>query len=173
MSGINYTVAYTDIAVQGGILLRSQRSSTLPRSPSSANPDVSNSMKANISRNTGPELLLRAALRREGITGYRLNWKKAPGRPDIAFPGKRVAIFVNGCFWHHCPTCNLPLPKSNTDFWAQKFELNRERDLEKVQALRAAGWTVLVFWEHEIRRNTQELADKVRSALRESANINN
>ena len=68
-------------------------------------------MQANKSKNTKPELLVRARLREAGYTGYRLHWKKAPGKPDICFPGRRVAIFVNGCFWHRCPHCALPLLK--------------------------------------------------------------
>ena len=85
-------------------------------------------MQANKSKNTKPELRVRAALRDAGLSGYRLHWKKAPGKPDICYPGRRVAIFVNGCFWHRCPHCALPLPKSNVDFWRAKFARNRARD---------------------------------------------
>ncbi len=148
--------------------MRAHRSSVLPRSPSASSASVTAAMKANTASNTSPEILLRQSLREQGITGYRLNWKKAPGRPDVAFPGKKVAIFVNGCFWHHCPVCNLPLPKSNTEFWTQKFELNKERDREKVQTLEAAGWTVLVFWEHEIKSDTKQLVNQVKHALRQT-----
>jgi DNA mismatch endonuclease (patch repair protein) len=108
-------------------------------------------MRANRARDTGPERRLRAALREAGYPGYRLNWKTAPGRPDIAYPGRKVAIFVHGCFWHHCPTCRMDLPKSNPEFWARKFELNRERDARKRRLLEIAGWAVIETWECDVR----------------------
>ena len=104
-------------------------------------------MQANKSKDTKPELRVRRALRDAGLTGYRLHWKGAPGRPDVCFPGRRVAIFVNGCFWHRCPRCQLPLPKSNVDFWRDKFERNRARDARDNELLVADGWTVVVVWE--------------------------
>lgn len=102
--------------------------------------------------NTKPELLLRKALWRAGIRGYRLHWQKVPGRPDIAFPGKKTAIFVNGCFWHRCPYCKLSLPKNNRKFWANKFQKNVERDKRKVSELRTIGWEVYVIWECQITK---------------------
>jgi len=90
-------------------------------------------MKGNKAKNTKPELLLRKALCSTGIRGYSLNWKKVPGKPDIAFPGKKIAIFVNGCFWHRCPICDLPLPKTNIEFWKNKFIRNVERDRLKTK----------------------------------------
>src|SRR5688572_24128204 len=92
-------------------------------------------MSANKPKDTKPEILFRKALWRHGIRGYRLHWNKVPGRPDIAFPQKKLAIFIHGCFWHRCPCCNLSLPKSNTDFWKTKFEANKLRDIKKNKAL--------------------------------------
>jgi len=120
-----------------------------PPEPSSA--AVSRSMKGNKARNTKPELELRRLLREAGYPGYRLHWKKAPGHPDIAYPGRRVAIFVNGCYWHRCPHCRPPSPKANSQFWERKFELNQERDARKQRELEEAEWTVLVVWECELR----------------------
>ncbi len=108
-------------------------------------------MKANKGKDTGPEKTVRRLLREIGYPGYRLNWKKVPGRPDIAYPGRKIAIFVNGCFWHRCPHCNLPLPKSHTEFWREKFERNVARDWEKTRALEALGWTVITIWECELK----------------------
>lgn len=108
-------------------------------------------MQANKSKNTKPELLVRAGLREAGLSGYRLHWKKAPGRPDICYPGRRVAIFVNGCFWHRCPHCNLLLPKTNVEFWRAKFERNRARDQRDNELLVASGWEVLVIWECRLK----------------------
>ena len=104
-------------------------------------------MQANRSKNTGPELRVRAALREAGLTGYRLHWKKAPGRPDVCFPGRRVAIQINGCFWHRCPFCGPSRPKTHPEFWEQKFARNRERDARNARLLLEDGWTLLVVWE--------------------------
>ena len=124
-------------------------------------------MRANRARDNGPELDLRLALREAGLGGYRLNWKKAPGRPDIAYPGRRLAIFVHGCYWHHCPRCYPNLPKSNPDFWARKFELNRERDARKRSDLESVGWAVLEVWECDLRERRDGLiADVIRSIRR-------
>jgi DNA mismatch endonuclease (patch repair protein) len=108
-------------------------------------------MKGNRGKNTAPELLLRRLLRQAGFPGYRLHWKKAPGHPDISYPGRRVAIFVNGCFWHRCPHCQPAEPKSHSDYWHQKFELNRERDARKREELERAGWVVITVWECELK----------------------
>ena len=110
-------------------------------------------MQANKSKNTKPELLVRHALREAGLPGYRLHWKKCPGRPDICYPGRKVAIFVNGCFWHRCPHCNLPTPKSNVAFWEAKFARNQARDARNSQQLVDEGWTVVVVWECALKRD--------------------
>ena len=108
-------------------------------------------MRANKGKATSPEMKLRKVLRENGHPGYRVNWKKAPGRPDIAYPGRKVAIFVNGCFWHRCPYCSLSLPKSHTEFWKEKFERNTERDKRKTEELVSMGWTVITVWECELK----------------------
>ena len=104
-------------------------------------------MQANRSKNTKPELLVRRKLREAGLPGYRLHWKKAPGRPDVCYPGRKVAVLVNGCYWHRCPYCALPMPKSNIEFWQEKFARNRARDERNQQLLAQQGWKVLVIWE--------------------------
>lgn len=138
----------------------------LPNPPASS-PAVRASMRANRARDTGPERRLRAALRESGLGGYRLNWKKAPGRPDIAYPGRKLAVFVHGCYWHRCPKCYPGLPKSNTEFWARKFELNRERDLRKRAQLEAAGWRVIEVWECELRQ-VSTVIDRIRESRLEA-----
>ena len=87
------------------------------RAPIPRDPRVSEVMRANRARNTSPELALRRALTSAGIRGYRLHRPDLVGRPDLAFGRQRVAVFVNGCFWHGCPTCNLPAPRTHSDFW--------------------------------------------------------
>lgn len=122
-------------------------------------------MRSNKSKNTKPEIVFRKALWDKGIRGYRLHWKKAPGKPDIAFPGKRIAIFLNGCFWHRCPKCQLSLPKHNLDFWKKKFDRNVERDKEKIEALQQENWKTLVIWECELKADIQKQIALVRTLL--------
>lgn len=108
-------------------------------------------MQGNKRANTKPELLMRKRLREAGLTGYRLQWK-VPGHPDIAWPGKKVALFVNGCFWHRCPYCKPQTPKSHVEYWTVKFERNVERDRENLAELEAAGWRVHVVWECQLKK---------------------
>ena len=119
--------------------------------PKASSPAARKTMQANRSKNTGPELELRRLLREAGYPGYRLHWKKAPGHPDIAYPGRKVAIFVNGCFWHRCPHCKPALPKANREFWEAKFAANVERDMRSRKELEAVGWTAITVWECELR----------------------
>lgn len=123
------------------------------RAPIPKSEAISKVMSANRGKNTKPEILLRKALWAAGLRGYRCNYKKVPGRPDIAFPEKKIAIFVHGCFWHRCPNCNLPLPKSNRAFWKLKFDKNVERDKKKTQGLKKEKWKVLIIWECQINSN--------------------
>jgi DNA mismatch endonuclease (patch repair protein) len=96
---------------------------------------------------TAPELMLRRELHRRGVR-FRVNLKELPGRPDIAFTRARIAVFVDGCFWHRCPEHGT-LPKNNREWWLAKLDRNVERDREKDTLLREAGWTVVHLWEHE------------------------
>ncbi len=113
-------------------------------------------------KNTKPELLLRKALWRKGAR-YRLHYK-IPGRPDIVFVGKRIAVFVDGCFWHGCPEHGVS-PKTNAAFWRKKIRGNVERDRRITEELRRDGWTVLRFWEHEVRDDLEGVVSKVLLAI--------
>lgn len=121
-------------------------------SPPASNYAVHKSMQGNKRANTKPELLVRERLRKAGLTGYRLQWK-VPGHPDIAWPGKRVALEVRGCFWHRCPHCKPSTPKKNTEYWEAKFARNTERDAENVRKLEEMGWRVHVIWECQLKKN--------------------
>ncbi len=110
-------------------------------------------MQGNKRCDTKPELLVRARLRAAGLTGYRLQWK-VPGHPDVAWPGKRVALFINGCFWHRCPRCQPRVPKTNVEYWVLKFERNVERDERTHAQLEEMGWRVHVVWECELKKKT-------------------
>lgn len=133
------------------------------RAPVPKDPRTSAVMSRIRAKNTTPELSVRQALRERGFTGYRLHYAKAPGRPDMAFVGRRVAIFVHGCFWHGCPHCQPRRPKTHKGFWNAKLDRNRERDVEKAHALKAAGWKVFTLWECRVKRDVgRELAGVVR-----------
>ncbi len=124
---------------------RTRKSETsAPRKPS---PERSAVMRAVKSRDTGPELAVRAMLR-SLAPGYRLNRADLPGKPDIVYAGRRLAIFVHGCFWHghDCPR-GARMPKDNADYWRQKIARNRARDAKAVEALEAMGWRALVIFE--------------------------
>ena len=136
------------------------------RSPIPKNENVSRIMSANRGKETSPEVILRKGMWGIGIRGYRKNWKKAPGRPDIAFPKRKIAIFVNGCYWHRCPTCKYPLPKTNTKFWREKFKRNKIRDKKKSKLLHDMGWKVLVIWECNIKKDLNKEIKKIKQLLK-------
>jgi DNA mismatch endonuclease (patch repair protein) len=96
---------------------------------------------------TGPEVRLRRALHAAGLR-FRVQDRSLPGTPDIVFTKARLAIFVDGCFWHACPKHGV-LPKSNREWWEEKLDKNRERDAEKDALLADLGWQSLHFWEHD------------------------
>ena len=135
------------------------------------NENTVKSMKANKCKDTKPELTVRRALREAGYPGYRLQWK-VPGRPDICYPGRRVAIFVNGCFWHRCPRCNLSLPEHNREYWQEKFERNVERDRRDKEVLESMGWTVIVVWECEVKKGLDEVIGRIVSVLERGRRTN-
>jgi DNA mismatch endonuclease (patch repair protein) len=114
--------------------------------------------------NRDTEGALAALFRRQGITG----WRRHPrifGKPDFVFPKSRLAVFVDGCFWHGCPKhCNQPA--NNREFWQKKLAANKARDRKVNRALRRAGWRVLRLWEHDLapKRKTRLVA-RVRRVL--------
>ena len=114
-------------------------------------------------KNTSPELKLRKMLWEAGIRGYRVHYK-LPGKPDIVFTRKKTAVFVDGCFWHKCPVCFRP-PATNAEFWNEKLQKNVERDQRVNRELEELGWTVLRFWEHEIRKTPEDVVERIREVL--------
>jgi DNA mismatch endonuclease (patch repair protein) len=110
-------------------------------------PERSATMRAVKSQNTRPELAVRKILR-EIAPGYRLHRADLPGKPDIAYGRRRLAIFVHGCFWHghDCPR-GARLPKANADYWRAKIGRNRARDAASLKALEAMGWRAIVVYE--------------------------
>ena len=121
-------------------------------------------MKANRRRDTSPELRLRSALHRRGLRFNVDHPVRAAGRltrPDIVFPRLRLAVYVDGCFWHCCPIHGT-VPRSNVDYWGPKLRANAERDERTTRALKTSGWTVLRIWEHD---ETADAVGRVEAAV--------
>ena len=114
------------------------------------------------SRNTTPELALRKRLWAAGFR-FRLKYP-VTGKPDLVFVGARIAVFVDGCFWHGCPV-HGQIPKTNTEFWSAKIARNQARDRTVNEILASEGWTVLRFWQHEIKRDMDVCVQTIGAAL--------
>ena len=125
----------------------------------------SENMRRIRAKDTAPEMAVRRLLRDMGFAGYRLHRSDLPGKPDIAFIGRKKAIVVNGCFWHgHDCKEGARAPKSNQQYWVPKIERNRQRDATNVAAMAAIGWSVLVVWECECK-DLLQLSDRLRQFL--------
>jgi DNA mismatch endonuclease, patch repair protein len=108
-------------------------------------------MRAVKSRDTSPEMKVRALLRAIA-PGYRLHRAELPGKPDIAYVGRKRAIFVHGCFWHgHDCARGARAPKANAAYWSAKIDRNRARDARNLESLQALGWRAMVVWECELK----------------------
>lgn len=116
---------------------------------------------------TGPEMILRRSLWQAGLR-YRVR-PRIPGRPDLAFVGCKIAVFVDGCFWHGCEE-HYKAPATNAPFWSEKIARNRKRDQDVEAALGKLGWTVLRFWEHEVEDDIPSVIDRIRSEITRSRN---
>lgn len=113
---------------------------------------------------TGPEMAIRRRLWTAGFR-YRVALRiPEGGRADIAVPRLRLAVFIDGCFWHNCPLHGVR-PKTNVDFWRRKLDGNRQRDARQTRALVASGWTVLRFWEHRVDADPDGVADEIMSFI--------
>ncbi|MEE8600788.1 very short patch repair endonuclease [Euzebya tangerina] len=135
-------------------------------------PAASKMGRANRRRDTTPELRLRSALFARGLRfrvdlPIRTQVLPRAVRPDVVFTRSRLAIFVDGCFWHRCPE-HFVMPKSNLSYWRPKLEANVRRDHRVTSALADAGWTPLRFWEHE---DAEEIADLI--AIRHRRTVDN
>lgn len=107
-------------------------------------------------KDTNPEIKVRQILRALGYPGYRLHRKDLPGKPDIAYIGRRKVILINGCFWHgHDCKEGVRKPKSNQGYWLPKIARNQQRDTQNLKTLSDLGWKVLVIWECEIKDGEQ------------------
>ena len=121
-------------------------------------------MQAIRSKDTKIELFLRKELWKKGYK-YRKHHKKLIGKPDIVFAKKKVAVFVDSCFWHGCPY-HCRMPKSNRAYWNAKIKRNKKRDKEVSAWYKKNKWTVLRFWEHNLRNNPQSCLKKITKTIR-------
>lgn len=117
--------------------------------------------------NLSTEITFMHLLKANSITGWRRHYERLPGKPDFAFAKEKVAVFIDGCFWHGCPRCKLG-SKSNKSYWVPKIERNRHRDKQVKREIRKKGWTVIRIWEHQIENKYSRLIVRVQNALIEA-----
>jgi DNA mismatch endonuclease (patch repair protein) len=132
--------------------------------PWASRPAVRRVMQGNRKRDTRPEVALRRAVHACGLR-YRVAARPLPGQPwtaDLVFAGPRLAVFLDGCYWHGCPE-HFTCPRVNTAYWSSKIERNRARDARVDAELQAAGWATLRIWEHEPTSSAEE---RVMAAVR-------
>lgn len=132
--------------------------------------DRSENMSRIRGRDTSPEVELRHAVWRLGLR-YRLNRRVAGIRPDFIFPGIRLAVFVDGCFWHGCPDHYVRPRSSNAEFWASKLRQNVARDERQSKQLQAQGWRVIRVWEHEVEHRLSTTASFIQEVAMGSRTI--
>lgn len=141
---------------------------SLPDAPRASSPSVRAAMQGNKRRDTGPELALRSSLHARGLR-FRVDFPIRPSsnsrpiRPDIVLTRAKLAIFVDGCFWHGCPVHGNQ-PRSNSEYWTAKLARNAERDRTNDEMLRQGGWTVLRVWEHEA--GSDVIAERIETRAR-------
>lgn len=116
------------------------------------------------SKDTKPELCLRKILLLSKIKNFRTNYV-LPGKPDLVFAKNKLAIFIDGCFWHKCPKCFVK-PATRSKFWEEKIKKNVSRDKEINKTIRGLGWKILRFWEHEINMNPGKVVKKIAKKLK-------
>jgi DNA mismatch endonuclease (patch repair protein) len=114
-------------------------------------------------KNTQPEIKLRKLLWSDGVRGYRIHYN-LPGKPDIVFTKKKIAIFIDGCFWHKCPIC-FQEPETRKEFWMGKIQSNIDRDKKVDEQLKNDGWTVIRIWEHVIKKEPEKAIKKIIALL--------
>lgn len=121
-------------------------------------------MRAVKSKDTGMERVLRKELRKKGYK-FKTNVSKLAGKPDIVFKKKKAVIFLDSCFWHGC-RFHCRMPATNAQYWKEKIARNKKRDREINKKYKKMGWTVLRFWEHQIKKRPQEAINKIEKALK-------
>jgi DNA mismatch endonuclease, patch repair protein len=140
-----------------------------PRTTLHVSEGTAKSMRGNKSKNTNLELLVRKALWKAGVRGYRLHRRIGSARPDLYFPRHRLAVFIHGCFWHGCPHCDKRAAlKSNAAYWNSKIDQNITRFTAQQAELESLGIRVHVIWECEAREELESLVQNLAAELRMS-----
>jgi DNA mismatch endonuclease (patch repair protein) len=129
--------------------------------------DRRKTMQAVKGKATSLERRLSAMLAGMGLKGWEKNVGDVPGKPDIVFAHERLAIFIDGCFWHGCPDCRRRLPQTNRQYWVRKINRNVALAKANNRRLRTNGWTVIRIWEHELNKptSTEKIRVKIKKAL--------
>ena len=131
--------------------------------------DRKRTMRSVKSERTTPELRLHSLLAANRISGWIRHPQDVRGHPDFVFRDKKIAVFVDGCFWHRCPACKRKMPQSNVTYWRRKIGSNVRRDSAFTSALRLDGWRVIRIWEHRLAkgRSTRLLVCSIKKAISE------
>jgi DNA mismatch endonuclease (patch repair protein) len=140
-------------------------SSIRKRAPSASSLTARKVMRANVGHETAPEKALRTAA---GEAGLEFETDTRPEKDlrwtaDLVFREARICVFVDGCYWHGCPE-HFKLPKTNSAWWEEKIQANRDRDQKQVDVLTERGWVVMRFWEHDVLGDSTEAVDRIRAA---------
>lgn len=135
------------------------------RAPIPESEKTSRVMSANRAKNTTPERVLRKGLIESGLKGFVVHYDAIPGRPDICYKRSKLAIFVNGCYWHRCPHCKPSMPKTHKDFWTVKFKKNKERDRRKVIELNRIGWKTITIWECQLKKYPDRCVERIEKSI--------
>ena len=133
--------------------------------------DRKKTMRAVKGKGTKLELRLFAMLAGMRVNGWRKNANYVEGKPDVVFLDKKVAIFIDGCFWHGCPICNRKLPETNRDYWTGKIDRNVELANIYNHKLADSGWTIIRIWEHEL--NDKTAMQKIKLNIKQALNKEN
>lgn len=114
--------------------------------------------------NKTTEIRMKAVLVRSGIKGWKIRATKLPGNPDFTFTKRKLAVFIDGCFWHGCPTC-YRRPSSSRKYWDQKKMDNKRRDKQVVRLLHLSNWEVIRIWEHTLKKNPTKVINRIADLL--------
>ena len=130
---------------------------------------VTKTMQGNKAKDSKPELLLRKALWKAGVRGYRLHSKGLPGKPDLVFTAKKLVVFVHGCYWHSCPICAIARPRHNASYWNEKLAGNTRRDVLNAERLADLGWRIYTVWECQAKSSMVEAVQQIQRLLATSS----
>ena len=153
-----------------------QSSASTPVAPPASDEATRRSMMSNRRTDTKPEIAFRSMLHRSGLRFRKdryIKFERRGVKVDVVFPTEKVAVFIDGCFWHRCPE-HATMPTRNYEYWSTKFQRNMDRDRSNNQNLQNLGWQVIRIWEHEVKNLelAQYAVTRVKSAVRHPSGVN-